>query len=109
MPIQETLKALADPTRREILLLLREGERTAGEIAQQLGIAPSALSHHLQKLRSAGLLEERREKNFIYYELNTSLFEELLLWLEQFPSRKEDGNEGSASSAAASDRSAPSH
>ena len=109
MPIQETLKALADPTRREILLLLREGERTAGEIAQQLDIAPSALSHHLQKLRSSGLLEERREKNFIYYELNTSLFEELLLWLEQFPSRKEDVNEGSASSAAASDRSAPSH
>ena len=67
MPIQETLKALADPTRREILLLLREGELTAGELAQQLGIAPSALSHHLQKLRSAGLMEERREKNFIYY------------------------------------------
>ena len=100
MPIQETLKALADPTRREILLLLREGE---------LGIAPSALSHHLQKLRSAGLLEERKEKNFIYYDLNTSLFEELLLWLEQFPFRKEENNEGSASSAASSDRSAHSH
>ena len=109
MPIQETLKALADPTRREILLLLREGELTAGELAQQLGIAPSALSHHLQKLRSAGLLEERREKNFIYYEPNTSLFEELLLWLEQFSFRKEKNNEGSASSAAASDRSAHSH
>ena len=109
MPIQETLKALADPTRREILLLLREGELTAGELAQQLGIAPSALSHHLQKLRSAGLLEERREKNFIYYELNTSLFEELLLWLKQFPFRKEDCDEGSAPSAAASDRSAHSH
>ena len=92
MPIQETLKALADPTRREILLLLREGELTAGELAQQLGIAPSALSHHLQKLRSAGLLEERKEKNFIYYELNTSVLEDVLAFVSGL--RREQCDEG---------------
>lgn len=90
MGLQETLKALSDPTRREILVCLREGELSAGEIAQHLDMTPPATSHHLQKLKSAGLISERKEKNFIYYELNTSLFEELLLWINQFECRKEE-------------------
>ena len=77
-------KVLADPQRREILLLLREGRLNAGEIAQRTGIAPNALSYHLKLLKSADLVLEYREKNFIYYEVNTSVFQELILWVSQF-------------------------
>ena len=87
MALQETLKAISDPVRRKILVLLREKELSAGEIAQ---MTPPATSHHLQKLKYAGLISERKEKNYIFYELNTSLFEELLLWLKQFEQRKEE-------------------
>lgn len=84
MALQETLKALSDPSRRKILVALRDGELSAGQIAQMLQMSPPATSHHLQTLKSAGLVYERKEKNFIYYELNTSFFEELLLWTKQF-------------------------
>ena len=90
MALQETLKAISDPVRRKILLSLRENELSAGEIAQLLQMTPPAISHHLQKLKYAGLVSERKEKNYIFYELNTSLFEELLLWLKQFEQRKEE-------------------
>ena len=76
MALQETLKALSDPVRRKILVSLREKELSAGEIAQFLQMPPPATSHHRQKLKYAGL--------------NTSLFEELLLWLKQFEQRKEE-------------------
>lgn len=82
MALQETLKAISDPVRRKILVSLREKELSAGEIAQLLQMTPPATSHHLQKLKYAGLVSERKEKNYIFYELNTSLFEELLLWLQ---------------------------
>ena len=88
MALQETLKAISDPVRRKILVLLREKELSAGEIAQLLQMTPPATSHHLQKLKYSGLISERKEKNYIFYELNTSLFEELLLWLKQFEQRK---------------------
>ncbi len=81
-------KVLADAQRREILLLLRAGRMNAGEIAQQTGIAPNALSYHLKLLKSAELVLEYREKNFIYYELNTSVFQELILWVSQFGGEK---------------------
>ena len=84
MALQETMKALSDPVRRQILVLLREGELPAGEIAQQLGMS---------KLKTAGLVFERKEKNFIFYELNTSFFEELLLWIKQFQSTREERHE----------------
>ena len=77
-------KALADPQRREILLLLREGRLNAGEIAQRTGIAPNALSYHLKLLKSADLVLEYKEKNFVFYEVNTSVFQELILWVSQF-------------------------
>ena len=90
MALQETLKAISDPVRRKILVSLREKELSAGEIAQLLQMTPPATSQHLQKLKYAGLVSERKEKNYIFYELNTSLFEELLLWLKQFEQRKEE-------------------
>ena len=77
-------KVLADPQRREILLLLREGRLNAGQIAQRTGIAPNALSYHLKLLKSADLVLEYKEKNFVFYEVNTSVFQELILWVSQF-------------------------
>ena len=77
-------KVLADPQRPEILLLLREGRLNAGEIAQRTGIAPNALSYHLKLLKSADLVLEYKEKNFVFYEVNTSVFQELILWVSQF-------------------------
>ncbi|MBO4418616.1 MAG: winged helix-turn-helix transcriptional regulator [Oscillospiraceae bacterium] len=77
-------KVLADPQRREILLLLRDGRLNAGEIAQRLGIGSTALSYHLKLLKGAELVLEYREKNYIYYEVNTTIFQELILWVSQF-------------------------
>ena len=77
-------KVLADPQRREILTMLRGGRMNAGEIAQRLGVSPAALSYHLKLLKAADLIMEYRQKNFIYYEINTSVFEELVLWARQF-------------------------
>jgi DNA-binding transcriptional ArsR family regulator len=77
-------KVLADPQRREILTMLRSGRLNAGEIAQRLGVSPAALSYHLKLLKAADLILEYREKNYIYYEVNTSVFQELILWVSQF-------------------------
>lgn len=77
-------KVLADPQRREILVLLRDGRRSAGELAGLLGVSPAALSYHLRLLKEADLVLEYRQKNFIYYEVNTSVFQELILWVSQF-------------------------
>ena len=81
-------KVLADPQRREILLLLRDGRLNAGEIAHRLGIGSTTLSYHLRLLKSADLVMEYKEKNFIYYEVNTTIFQELLLWVSQFGGNK---------------------
>ena len=77
-------KVLADPQRREILTMLRVGRMNAGEIAQRLGVSPAALSYHLKLLKAADLVLEYKEKNYIYYEVNTSVFQELILWVSQF-------------------------
>lgn len=77
-------KVLADPQRRDILTMLRSGRLNAGEIAQRLGVSPAALSYHLKLLKAADLVLEYKEKNFIYYEVNTSVFQELILWVSQF-------------------------
>jgi DNA-binding transcriptional ArsR family regulator len=84
MSFAETFKALSDQQRREILDMLREGRLNAGEIAEKLNVTPAALSYHLKLLKSAELVLEYKEKNFIYYELNTSVFEEVMLWFSQF-------------------------
>ena len=77
-------RVLSDSQRREILVMLKNGRMNAGEIAEKLGISPAALSYHLKTLKSAGLIMEYRQKNFLYYEINTSVFDELILWIGQF-------------------------
>lgn len=77
-------KVLADQQRRDILVMLKNGRMNAGEIAQELKITPAALSYHLKLLKGADLIMEYKQKNFIYYEINTSVFDELILWIGQF-------------------------
>ena len=81
MGLQQTLKALADPTRREILNLLKGGKKIAGEICEQFDISAAAISRHLSVLKDADLVYDSREGKFIYYTLNTSVLEETLLWI----------------------------
>lgn len=81
MGMQDTLRALADPTRREILNLLKKGRRSAGEIANCFPITGAAISRHLSVLKEADLIADHREGKYIYYELNASVLEEIMLWL----------------------------
>ncbi len=92
MAIGDTLKAFSEPLRQQIMLLLKEGRLTAGDIAKKLDITPAALSYHLKLLKKADLLLEYKEKNFIWYEINTTLFDELILWLKQFGGKYEEKN-----------------
>ena len=81
-------KVLADGQRREILTMLKDGRMNAGEIAERLKVTPAAMSYHLKLLKAADLIEEYKEKNFIYYEINTTVFDELILWVNQFGGKK---------------------
>ncbi len=81
MGINETLKAISDPARRDILALLKDGKKSAGEIGEHFKLTGATVSYHLSKLKSADLISEEKFKNFIYYELNTSVFEEVLAWI----------------------------
>lgn len=87
MGLPDTFKALSDPIRRNILMMLKETQMTAGDIADVLNMTPAALSYHLKLLKKAELVIEFRSKNFIFYELNTTLFDELIIWLKQFDSK----------------------
>lgn len=88
MGFPETFKALSDPVRREILLQLRSGRMSAGEISSGFETTGATISYHLSVLKKADLVMETREKNYIYYDLNTSVLEEVMLWFTQF--QKED-------------------
>jgi len=81
-------KALNDPTRREILELLKEKDLTAGEIAGEFNISKPSISHHLDLLRQAGLVESVKEGQFIYYSLNTTVMDEIFKWFLQFKGKK---------------------
>jgi len=81
---QETFKALSDPVRREILTMLKNGRMSAGDIASKFDLTNATVSYHLSILKHANLIYEIKNKNFIYYELNTSVFEDLILWIKQF-------------------------
>lgn len=90
MAMQDTLRALADPTRREILTLLRAGPLTAGQIAEKFPVSATAVSRHLSVLKEADLVRDRREGKYIYYELNASVLEEILLWLTTLKGEEND-------------------
>ena len=81
MALQETLKALADPIRREILNLLKGGRLSAGEICEHCPVTAASISRHLSVLKEADLIRDTREGKFIFYELNTSVLEEIMLWV----------------------------
>ena len=88
--IQNTLKALSDPVRREILEVLRGGRLSAGDIGKNFTISGAAISKHLSVLKDADLIRDAREGKFIYYELNTSVLEEVMLWLTGLKGEKND-------------------
>ena len=79
--MSETLKAISDPVRRNILEMLKEEKKSAGELASEFNLSGATVSYHLTQLKKAGLILETRHKNFIYYELNASVFEEVLMWI----------------------------
>ena len=81
MSLQDTLKALSDPTRREILQMLREGSKSAGEISDKFDITAAAISRHLSVLKDADLIRDQRDGKFIIYTLNTSVLEDVLFWV----------------------------
>jgi len=83
MGLQNTLRALADPIRREILNMLKAGRLSAGEIAERFPVTAASISRHLSVLKEADLIRDSREGKFIYYELNASVLEEIMLWLSQ--------------------------
>lgn len=81
MGFADTFRALSDPVRREILVLLKEGRLSAGEIAGHFDMTAATISYHLSVLKKSGLIYEQREKNFIFYDLNISVLEDLMLWI----------------------------
>ncbi|MBR3611653.1 MAG: winged helix-turn-helix transcriptional regulator [Oscillospiraceae bacterium] len=93
MSFAETFKALSDPARRKILLMLREGKLSAGEIGSHFDMTGATVSYHLSVLKKADLVYETKQKNFVFYELNTSVFEEIMLWFAQFKGEKSDETE----------------
>ena len=90
MALQETTKALADPIRRTILNLLKKGPMTAGDIQSHFEVTFASISRHLSVLKDADLIRDRRDGKFIYYELNASILEEVLLWIYEL---RGDNNE----------------
>ncbi|MBQ2847701.1 MAG: winged helix-turn-helix transcriptional regulator [Clostridia bacterium] len=82
MGIQNTLKALSDPTRREILNMLKKKTMSAGEISDKFDISFAAISRHLSVLKDADLIRDERDGKFIYYDLNASVLEEIMLWIK---------------------------
>ena len=81
MALQNTLKALADPIRREILNMLKAGRLSAGEIVERFDVTGASISRHLSVLKEADLIRDTREGKYIYYELNASVLEEIMLWI----------------------------
>ena len=90
--INKILSALADDTRRAIIMKLREGRINTGDLAEYLGVTPQALSYHLSKLKKADIIYETKYKNYIYYELNLSVLGELIVWLDALKGEKDNEN-----------------
>ena len=84
MGFPETFKALSDPVRREILVMLKDGKKSAGDLAKAFDLSGATMSYHFNQLKKADLITESKFKNFVYYELNITVFEEVMLWFSQF-------------------------
>lgn len=93
MAFAETFKALSDPVRREILQLLKSDKLSAGEISGHFDMTAATISYHLSILKKADLVREEKVKNFVYYELNTSVVEEIMLWLSELKGGNADASE----------------
>ncbi len=92
MGMSETLKAISDPVRRDILEMLKKEKKSAGEISEKFNLTGATVSYHLSQLKKANLITETKFKNFIYYELNISVFEDVLVWIYRLGGNK-DGKE----------------
>lgn len=90
MGLQKTMKALSDPVRREILNLLKNGRLSAGEISEHFPVTDAAVSRHLSVLKEAALIRDTREGKYIYYDLNASVLEEILLWVKDLKGEEND-------------------
>lgn len=90
MGLQNTLKALSDPIRREILNMLKKGRMSAGEITDHFEVSAPSISRHLSVLKEADLIRDMREGKFIFYEINTSVLEEIMLWVKDLKGDKKD-------------------
>ena len=90
MGLQHTLKALADPIRREILNLLKAGRMSAGEIAGHFSVTDASISRHLSILKDADLIRDTREGKFIFYDLNVTVLEEIMLWIQELKGAQDD-------------------
>ena len=93
MGMQNTLRALSDPIRREILNLLKSGRMSAGDIVDRFDVTGASISRHLSVLRDADLIRDKREGKYIYYELNASVLEEIMLWIADLKGEGEDDQE----------------
>ena len=93
MSFAETFKALSDPVRREILEMLKQGRMPAGEIASHFDMTNATISYHLKILKQSDLIFESREKNYIYYQLNTTVLEEIILWISELRGGERDAEE----------------
>lgn len=90
MALSDTLKAISDPIRREILEMLKNERKSAGEIAEKFNLSNATVSYHLSQLKNADLVTETKEKNFVYYELNVSVFEDVLVWIYNLGGNKDE-------------------
>ena len=92
MGMNETLKAISDPVRRDILNMLKGERKSAGEIAERFNLTGATVSYHLSQLKKADLIIESKYKNFIYYEINTSIFEDVLTWIYSLGGKIDEKN-----------------
>lgn len=90
MALSDTFKAISDPIRREILEMLKEEKKSAGEIASKFNLTNATVSYHLSQLKKADLITETKDKNFIFYELNVSVFEDVLVWIYNLGGNKNE-------------------
>lgn len=90
MALSDTFKAISDPVRREILEMLKNEKKSAGEIAEKFNLTNATVSYHLSQLKKADLITENREKNYIFYELNVSVFEDVLVWIYKLGGNKDE-------------------